>query len=218
MLIGELYCAVRRRRRRYIVCDSPLWCAPGAPAKPKSKSQVAYIGISADDRRGVADDRLRDQLQLRLRAAAGSSSPGRSSRCRRSGRTTLPALARAHHLDARQRSAWSSTTDSAASPCSRPPAAPGSPPGASPAWSARAVRPASVALQPLHLGGGERQQVLAQLHVGVDGRRGRRRRRTGVERLDRALLRDRSACRPRTACRSRPGRTAGASRRPGSAA
>ena len=30
----------------YIVCDSPLWCAPGAFAKPKSKSQVAYIGIS----------------------------------------------------------------------------------------------------------------------------------------------------------------------------
>src|SRR5262245_51938977 len=30
----------------YIVCDSPLWWAPGAPAKPKSKSAVAYIGIS----------------------------------------------------------------------------------------------------------------------------------------------------------------------------
>ena len=30
----------------YIVCDRPRWCDPGAFAKPKSKSQVANIGIS----------------------------------------------------------------------------------------------------------------------------------------------------------------------------
>src|SRR6516165_8066782 len=44
MLIGELYWAPGAAW--YIVCDSVLWWAPGAPAKPKSKSQVAYIGMS----------------------------------------------------------------------------------------------------------------------------------------------------------------------------
>ena len=45
MLIGELYCAPGAHTG--LVCDRPLWCAPGVPAKLKSKSQVAYIGISA---------------------------------------------------------------------------------------------------------------------------------------------------------------------------
>ena len=45
MVIGELYCAPGAQTAA--LCDRPLWCAPGAPAKLKSKSQVAYIGMSA---------------------------------------------------------------------------------------------------------------------------------------------------------------------------
>ena len=201
----------------YIVCDSPLWCAPGAPAKPKSKSQVAYIGISAMTCAALqmsacvttsscACEQQREVLLLVevVVAAARVDDVAGAAPCapsRRSGRVGLRrARRRRHHrvrvrlqrLDRRQV-------------------------GRQLGLLARSGRRASSA-GPATSDAVNASRSLRSWTSALTGGGVVRAAEQGVGRLDRVLLADRPACRSRTACRSRPGRTAGASRRRGSAA